>query len=188
MKPEDEDDMYEVAAHILSNTKSRGDIKKFAKLAESLNNPDLRSALIIQGRQRGANLPEEAAGWSYKRLIRVARGNEADSRVRRNPIALDEGFQCEHCLALVTAHGRTARNHCPHCLYSKHVDVVPGDRQSNCRGLMPAVEVQIQNGTVYLLHKCELCGHKRRNKAILDGEMPDDWTLISALSNRGARG
>ncbi|WDF05905.1 RNHCP domain-containing protein [Shouchella hunanensis] len=28
------------------------------------------------------------------------------------------------------------RNHCPFCLYSKHQDIIPGDRASTCGGLM----------------------------------------------------
>ncbi|WP_420871372.1 RNHCP domain-containing protein [Lysinibacillus xylanilyticus] len=33
------------------------------------------------------------------------------------------------------------RNHCPKCLFSKHVDTVPGDRASTCKGLMRPIGV-----------------------------------------------
>jgi hypothetical protein len=39
-----------------------------------------------------------------------------------------EDFECERCRMLVTGSGFT--NHCPACLWSKHVDVHPGDRQA----------------------------------------------------------
>ena len=45
---------------------------------------------------------------------------------------LDEGFICENCGKEVTPAGYTSRDHCPYCLYSKHVDINPGDRQNTC--------------------------------------------------------
>lgn len=30
--------------------------------------------------------------------------------------------------------GSNHRNHCPNCLYSLHVDIEPGDRESECGG------------------------------------------------------
>jgi len=44
-----------------------------------------------------------------------------------------EDFKCEKCGREVIGTGYT--NHCPDCLWSKHVDVNPGDRQSKCLGL-----------------------------------------------------
>lgn len=48
---------------------------------------------------------------------------------------IDEEFICENCGKQVEKLGYTCRNHCPSCLYSKHVDVNPR-RQS---GKMPWV-------------------------------------------------
>jgi len=42
---------------------------------------------------------------------------------------IDEDFTCENCNEEVKALGYTARDHCPYCLYSKHVDKNPGDRE-----------------------------------------------------------
>lgn len=41
----------------------------------------------------------------------------------------DESFICEHCHKKVEKLGYTSRDHCPYCLYSKHVDITPGDRE-----------------------------------------------------------
>lgn len=51
---------------------------------------------------------------------------------------LNESFQCEYCKKEIQKHPEgSARNHCPHCLYSKHLDdVFPGDRNSKCTQLM----------------------------------------------------
>ena len=38
---------------------------------------------------------------------------------------IDESFTCEICNKLVEPLGYTARDHCPYCLYSKHVDINP---------------------------------------------------------------
>ena len=43
----------------------------------------------------------------------------------------DEEFICENCGKKVEKLGYTSRDHCPHCLCSKHVDCFPGDRKEN---------------------------------------------------------
>jgi hypothetical protein len=44
-----------------------------------------------------------------------------------------EDFECEHCGHLEEGNGYT--NHCTSCLWSKHVDINPGDRAAECQGL-----------------------------------------------------
>lgn len=73
-----------------------------------------------------------------------------------------EDFECEHCGYSVVGTGYT--NHCPQCLYSKHVDVNPGDRDDDCGGLMKPVWIEFERGAYVLTHRCEKCGFKRRNK------------------------
>ena len=41
---------------------------------------------------------------------------------------IDEEFICENCGKTVEKLGYTCRNHCNYCLYSKHVDINPGDQ------------------------------------------------------------
>ncbi|HLL91284.1 MAG TPA: RNHCP domain-containing protein, partial [Tepidisphaeraceae bacterium] len=50
-----------------------------------------------------------------------------------------EDFTCGHCGRSVRGNGYT--NHCPGCLWSRHVDVNPGDRAAACGGLMEPVAV-----------------------------------------------
>jgi rubrerythrin len=73
-----------------------------------------------------------------------------------------EDFTCEHCGLKVNGDGYT--NHCPECLYSKHVDINPGDRLNSCGGLMKPISVEIKSGDYILLHKCEKCGFEKKNK------------------------
>ena len=69
---------------------------------------------------------------------------------------VDEDFICEMCGAHV--HGNGYTNHCPECLTSKHVDIMPGDRACECAGLMPAVGLETKNGEFVLVQKCQKCG------------------------------
>ena len=74
-----------------------------------------------------------------------------------------EGFTCEHCGTKVAGNGYT--NHCPNCLWSKHVDVDPGDRAETCGGMMPPVKIEGATGSGYhIIHACARCGFERRNK------------------------
>jgi RNHCP domain len=58
-------------------------------------------------------------------------------------IMRNESFSCQNCQKEVTLHPTgSARNHCPHCLYSLHVDdTLPGDRLATCHGLMTPVGI-----------------------------------------------
>jgi rubrerythrin len=73
-----------------------------------------------------------------------------------------EDFVCENCGAKVIGNGYT--NHCPHCLYSKHVDINPGDREEDCGGLMEPIDLELKDGKYSVVHRCKKCGFIRRNK------------------------
>lgn len=47
----------------------------------------------------------------------------------------DENFKCINCGRDVDKLQYTARDHCPFCLASIHVDNNPGDRSCLCHGL-----------------------------------------------------
>ncbi len=57
-------------------------------------------------------------------------------------------FTCKVCGRLVTPDeaGTDHRNHCPNCLSSLHVDIEPGDRESDCGGVMGPVTVWVRKG------------------------------------------
>lgn len=77
-------------------------------------------------------------------------------------IKVKEDFICENCKTKVKGNGYT--NHCPSCLYSKHVDIDPGDRLSKCGGLMKPIEYEVKNGETSVVQECLKCGHKKKNK------------------------
>ncbi len=91
----------------------------------------------------------------------------------------DSGFTCAHCGREVPPLGYTSRNHCPYCLWSLHLDENPGDRASDCRGLLRPVTAEPHPKRGFIVtHRCESCGALRRNKAAED----DDRNLLIRLT------
>lgn len=84
----------------------------------------------------------------------------------------DQAFKCGHCRSFIGAPvtGGRNRNHCPNCLYSKHVDLKrPGDRLNTCGSLMAPVGVFTRaNGEEMILHRCLGCGFERPNRVAAD--------------------
>ena len=97
----------------------------------------------------------------------------------------NQAFRCTHCRREVPplANG-SYRNHCPYCLYSLHVDVHPGDRASDCGGVLEPVGVDYNSKKGWVIvHTCQRCGAERRNRAALDDPtLPDAYELIVELS------
>lgn len=87
-----------------------------------------------------------------------------------------EDFTCEHCGTAVTGTGYT--NHCPKCLWGKHVDVHPGDRAEACQGMMQPIRVEGSSPDYTIVHKCTKCALERRN-GVADN---DDTTVLLALA------
>jgi ribosome biogenesis GTPase / thiamine phosphate phosphatase len=90
-------------------------------------------------------------------------------------------FACCNCgrpvnpVPLNTLH----RNHCPHCLWSLHIDLRPGDRMSFCRGKMQPVAIWVKdNGEWALLHRCTNCGVIKPNRIAGD----DNEELLNDLA------
>lgn len=86
---------------------------------------------------------------------------------------INESFQCEHCEAHVEKHPNgSARNHCPACLHSKHLDKnSPGDRLSTCYWIMPPVWIDFKKNKWNMIkHRCQKCGKEMLNKIAADDD------------------
>ena len=68
-----------------------------------------------------------------------------------------ENFKCGNCGASVKGEGY--RNHCPKCLWSKHVDI---------------------RGEYVIIHKCQRCKAERKNKTAKD----DDMDLVISIAKK----
>lgn len=115
----------------------------------------------------------------------MERADEGRQGERRNFLRTgNEAFTCAVCGLVVHPLQGGFRNHCPACLWSRHVDRVPGDREGACGGLMEPTELQGSPARGwYIVHRCTVCGATRRNRAAeLDSRQPDDWERLIALS------
>ena len=83
----------------------------------------------------------------------------------------DDEFICENCGMEVKKLNYTARDHCPFCLYSKHVDINPGDRLNTCKGLLEPVAIEKYKNTYKIIYKCEKCNQTHKNIMAKDDDM-----------------
>ena len=59
------------------------------------------------------------------------------------------------------------RNHCPFCLYSKHLDNTPGDSNSLCKGLMKPLDLEYSNKKGYqIIHQCLQCNKIQKIRSL----------------------
>jgi len=95
----------------------------------------------------------------------------------------EDAFRCRRCNALVTTQsmlsGVRNRNHCPYCLWSRHVDLFEaGDRLSACRSPMEPIGLTVKqrqkkygcrsSGELMLIHHCEVCDKFSINRIAAD--------------------
>lgn len=93
-----------------------------------------------------------------------------------------EDFVCERCGFKVKGSGYT--NHCPRCLWSKHVDVYPGDREEACEGLMEPMAVEARGDNYRIIHRCTRCGAVRKNRVAAE----DDFEVLLQIVSQGNQG
>lgn len=91
---------------------------------------------------------------------------------------IDDEFICENCHKLVNKLNYSARDHCNHCLFSKHVDIFPGDRSNDCCGLLKPIGIEKHKNTFKIIYKCEKC--KTIHKNIMAND--DNMNVIIELS------
>jgi len=73
-------------------------------------------------------------------------------------------------------------NHCPKCLWSRHVDINPGDREEKCGGLMKPVGVEIESKGHTIIHHCIKCGVTKKNKVAKRDNFDTVVKLINATA------
>lgn len=93
---------------------------------------------------------------------------------------IDEEFICDNCNKKVSKLNYTARDHCPYCLCSKHVDINPGDRANECKGLLKPMDIEKFKDTYKIVYKCDKCGIEHKNIMASD----DNMDLIIELSKK----
>jgi hypothetical protein len=115
----------------------------------------------------------------------------------KNLTDINRDFKCIHCRNFVSAGyllaGVNNRNHCPYCLWSRHMDLFKaGDRMSACKGPMEPVGLTMKRGykkykstsggELMLAHLCADCEQISINRIAAD----DDAQGILAVFNASA--
>jgi len=107
-------------------------------------------------------------------------------------------FTCDHCHEFVAVTKEMAvqnRNHCPFCLWSKHVDdKKPGDRKAFCQGLMEPIGLTFKKtknkykkdavGELMLIHRCVKCGKIEINRIAADDTTETIMDMFAASQNQ----
>jgi hypothetical protein len=103
----------------------------------------------------------------------------------RNQVSSFGDFRCAHCHSLVSGthllSGVNHRNHCPYCLWSRHVDLfAAGDRLSACKGHMQPIGLTVKKsrnkyrleapGELMLIHECLECASLSINRIAADDD------------------
>lgn len=89
----------------------------------------------------------------------------------------NESFSCENCKKEVEKDTTWwVRNHCPYCLFSKHLDEkFPWDRLSECWGMMEVVGIDYKKNKWWMIeHGCKICSKKILNK-VAEDDMFTEW-------------
>ncbi|MFG0284144.1 MAG: RNHCP domain-containing protein [Phycisphaerales bacterium JB039] len=79
----------------------------------------------------------------------------------------ERGFTCVNCRRPIpgVSFGTRHRNHCPFCLWSRHLDDEPGDRRAPCAQPMEPIGVEVRaDGEWAIIHRCRGCGLIRTNR------------------------
>ena len=99
--------------------------------------------------------------------------------MNRNFIRKKENFVCEKCGEKVIGDGYT--DHCPKCLWGKHVDdVLPGDRASKCQGAMEPIRTVYEKGRFRINYRCVECGHEF---LVREGERDERERLLELVGD-----
>jgi hypothetical protein len=116
--------------------------------------------------------------YTYRR-----KPNRSLSGLARKLSEESHGFKCAQCHNFVSAEAFTSgvqnRNHCPYCLWSRHIDLYKaGDRLAACKGQMEPVGLTLKqtlkkyarpaSGELMLIHYCIECGKVSINRIAAD--------------------
>jgi len=134
--------------------------------------------------------------FSYSRRARGQRLTRRD-RTRQ----AEQGFTCRHCNMYVSCAPELAgvqnRNHCPHCLWSRHLDGrVAGDRRSACRAAMRPIGLTTKlrrnkyaserDGELMVIHRCTVCAKVAVNRIAADDSAAALLELFAASCGQAA--
>ena len=126
---------------------------------------------------------DEENNQSFTKINKKRRPTEVRSKKKAGHREPEKQFRCCNCGAIVSTDRELAgvnnRNHCPNCLWSKHVDEFKaGDRRSACGARMCPIGLTVKKvhkkytvngqGELMLIHHCSSCGKISINRIASD--------------------
>ena len=98
----------------------------------------------------------------------------------------DNEFICINCGKKVEKLKYTSRDHCNYCLHSVHVDIFPGDRANECKGILKPINVVIDSKKgKQIVYKCTKCGKEVRNIVASDDDIDEIYKIIERYARNG---
>lgn len=95
----------------------------------------------------------------------------------------NQRFICINCNKEVSLHPTSSRDHCNYCLYSLHVDIYPGDRLNECKGILKPIDVEVNADKTKLIYECQKCHLRVKNISAIDDNF-DEIIKISVSHGR----
>ena len=91
----------------------------------------------------------EDSNCNFEKIRKSQKNIQASERLYEKNYRKEQIFKCENCGSIVStereAAGVNNRNHCPICLWSKHVDKFKaGDRKSACKAKMQPIGLTVK--------------------------------------------
>jgi predicted RNA-binding Zn-ribbon protein involved in translation (DUF1610 family) len=120
---------------------------------------------------------------TYEKINKRRSKHKPYSQPGRKGKEYETHFRCVNCGSVVTTDKELAgvnnRNHCPNCLWSKHVDEFKiGDRKATCGARMRPIGLTVKknhkkyvtnaHGELMLIHHCTGCGKLSINRIASD--------------------
>ena len=91
----------------------------------------------------------------------------------------DNEFICVNCNQKVEKLKYTSRDHCNHCLYSIHVDITPGDRANDCKGiLVPINVIETSKKGKVIIYRCSKCKKEIRDVVAKDDNQEAIYKVV----------
>lgn len=156
--------------------------------------------------------------YAFDEIILPNRGTKIKHSRRRYGLVdvlhpINGDFTCAHCHQPVSANpllsGVNNRNHCPHCLWSRHMDLFEaGDRLAACKAPMQPLGLALKQthkkygplaqGELMLVHHCTACERASLNRIAADDDSQSlfeifersleiDTQIMALLSHQGIR-
>lgn len=95
----------------------------------------------------------------------------------------DNEFNCINCGKRIEKLKYTSRDHCNSCLYSLHVDIFPGDRANDCKGiLVPVNVIQTSKKGQVIIYRCNKCNAEVRNIVAEDDDRDTIYKVVEKFS------